>query len=196
MIERIFIHTSVSSKRQKPIFFGSKKIRISGGSACLQEVTVLHVIPDILEELSTESGIDFAEHLGKEEWQNFNKNGIAKAKAAIQKRIRETSRRVTQEIPYCPLTEDKIIIKVGNPVRQIVQTAEEGDFDLVLMGTHGHGKIEEAFTGSVARGVIRQCSRPVMVVRLSESRKDVDSLKPTHADASKDAEKSAIRIIS
>jgi len=126
----------------------------------------------------------------------INKNGIEKAKAAIQKRIRETSRRVTQEIPCCPLTEDKIIIKVGNPVRQIVQIAEEGDFDLVLMGTHGHGQIEEAFTGSVARGVIRQYSKPVMVVRLPEARKNVGSLKPTHADASKDAEKPAIRIIS
>ena len=156
---------------------------------------MLHVIPDVLEELSTESGIDFAEHLGRGEWQNFNQNGIAKAKAAIQQRIRETSRRVTQEIPACPLTEDKIIIKVGNPVQQIVKTAEEGEFDLVVMGTHGHGKIEAAITGSIARGVIRQCSKPVMVVRLPED-KEVGKVKHTHANLKKDDDRQALRKLS
>jgi nucleotide-binding universal stress UspA family protein len=33
------------------------------------------------------------------------------------------------------------MVKVGSPVRQIVETAKEGQFDLIIMGTHGHGKM-------------------------------------------------------
>ena len=69
-------------------------------------------------------------------------------------------------MPTCPLTDDKVIVKVGNPAQQILATAEEGDFDLIIMGTHGHRKFEEKMVGSTTRDVIRQSPRPVMVVRL------------------------------
>lgn len=132
------------------------------------EVTVLHVIPDILEELSSGAGIDLSEHMGKREWDLLNKNGIEKARAAIRQRIRETSRRVAREIPRCPILEEGAMVEVGNPVKKIVSAAETGKYDLVVMGTHGHGKFEKAIVGSVAREVIRQCPVPVMVVRLPE----------------------------
>ena len=135
-------------------------------------VTVLHVIPDVLEELSLGAGINLREHMGPKQWASFNTNGIEKAKAAIHQRIRETSRQVTREIPHCPLTEENIIVQVGNPVRQILAATVEGGYDLVVMGTHGHGKIEKTITGSVASEVIRNCTRPVMVVRLPEDKKN------------------------
>lgn len=141
------------------------------------EVTVLNVIPDILDELSTEAGIDFAEHMGKEEWKDFNRKGIDAAKQAIHRRIRETSNRVTREIPHCPLNEEKVMVAVGNPVKQIVSVAQKGDYDLVIMGTHGHGKLEKAIVGSVAIEVIRTCSKPVMVVRLPEDQKLINETR-------------------
>lgn len=130
------------------------------------QVTVLHVIPDIVERLSAEVGVNMADHMGRKEWESFHSKGIERAKAAIRQRIRETSRDVAREMPQCPLTDGEVMVTVGNPVEQIVSAATDGGFDLVVMGTHGHGKIGESITGSVATDVIRRCSQPVMVVRL------------------------------
>lgn len=129
-------------------------------------VTVLHVIPDVLDVLSLEAGVDLADHMDKKVWKEFHTTGIQKAKEAIHRRIRETSRSVIKEIPHCPLNESNVLVKVGNPVRQIVSTAQEGHFDLIVMGTHGHGKMEERIIGSTASDVIRTSRVPVMVVRL------------------------------
>ncbi len=127
---------------------------------------MLHVVPDVLEEFSVGAGIDLVEHLGQKEWDRFNKQGVEKTRAAIHQRIQETSRQVTREIPQCPVTQDNVMVKVGNPVKQIVATAHEGNFDLIVMGTHGHGKLEDSIIGNIAGDVIRQSDIPVMVVRL------------------------------
>jgi nucleotide-binding universal stress UspA family protein len=133
-------------------------------------VTVIHVIPDVLEDLSRGAGINLAEHMGSGEWQNFNQKGLEKARLAIEGRIRETSRRVAQQIPRCPIDAANAVVKVGHPVKQILKTAVEGGYDLVVMGTHGHAKLEQTIIGSVAREVIRSCPVPVLVVRLPEDR--------------------------
>ena len=148
-------------------------------------VTVLHVIPDVLDALSREAGIDLADHMDKKAWQDFHTNGIENAKKAVYQRIRETSRNLAKELPHCPLHEGNVLVKVGNPVRQIVSTAQEGNFDLIVMGTHGHGKMEERIIGSTASDVIRMSSVPVMVVRLPVAVSGKGSSeKPGHQDRS------------
>jgi len=129
-------------------------------------VTLLHVIPDMVQTLSAEAGIDLADHMAPKEWETFHKSGVAKARAAIHQRIRETSRRVKDEMPECPLTDENVVVRIGNPVEEILAAAAEGDFDLIIMGTHGHGKIEEKVIGSTASDVIRQSRCPVLVVQL------------------------------
>jgi ACR3 family arsenite efflux pump ArsB/nucleotide-binding universal stress UspA family protein len=136
------------------------------GSCYGAGVTLLHVILDMLEEFSTQAGIDLAETMGKKDWEDFHRKGIEKARQSIHQRIRETSRQVRQEIPQCPVTEESVTVKIGNPSAQIVSTAAEGGFDLIIMGTHGHGKLEEKIVGSIASEVIRKSDIPVLVVRL------------------------------
>jgi len=133
------------------------------------EVTVLHVIPDLVDELSKGAGINLAEHMDRRTWESFNKSGMLIAREAITRRIRETSIKVKQEIPECPVNGKNILVKIGNPVKQIVATAEEGAYDLVIMGTHGHGKFGEAIIGSVASEVIRTSVVPVLVIRLPKN---------------------------
>jgi nucleotide-binding universal stress UspA family protein len=151
------------------------------------EVTLLHVIPDVVQTLSAEAGINLADHMGQDAWKRFHSDSLAQARSAIHQRISETSRQVRRDMPTCPLTDDKVIVKVGHPAQQILATAEEGDFDLIIMGTHGHGKFEEKMVGSTTRDVIRQSPRPVMVVRLpgeapiSAAREKGASLRPHSA---------------
>jgi nucleotide-binding universal stress UspA family protein len=52
----------------------------------------------------------------------------------------------------------------GQPVETIVETARAGDYDLVVVGTHGRGRIGAALLGSVSSAVAAHAGRPVMFV--------------------------------
>ncbi|MFH2130481.1 MAG: universal stress protein, partial [bacterium] len=131
-------------------------------------VTVLHVLPDVLEQLGAEAGVDFADKVSSEGAASYNATQIEAARLTIQKRIVETSRLIMKEIPNCPLSESEIIVKVGSPADNIIETAQTGGYDMVVMGTHGHGPLEESLIGSVANEVIQRSSKPVLVVRLPQ----------------------------
>lgn len=53
----------------------------------------------------------------------------------------------------------------GDPVRTIVETASDGGYDLIVIGTHGRVGRLHALLGSVAEGVVRNAPCPVLTVR-------------------------------
>ncbi|MEA2425401.1 MAG: hypothetical protein QOH13_1811 [Thermoleophilaceae bacterium] len=57
------------------------------------------------------------------------------------------------------------ILARGKPSREIADRLADGDFDLVVMGTHGRGRVGEAMLGSVSREVIHRAHTPVLLVR-------------------------------
>ena len=52
----------------------------------------------------------------------------------------------------------------GEPQKAIVETASQGGYDLVVMGTHGRTGRDRALIGSVAENVVRMSRVPVLVV--------------------------------
>ncbi len=55
--------------------------------------------------------------------------------------------------------------KVGHAGEQIAKFAEAGKFDLLVMGSHGHGALANLVMGSVATNVLAHCEVPVLMVR-------------------------------
>ena len=55
-------------------------------------------------------------------------------------------------------------VLIGTPAETTVKRAAEGEFDLVVIGTHGREGISRMLLGSVAESVIRACQVPVMTV--------------------------------
>ena len=55
--------------------------------------------------------------------------------------------------------------KVGHAGEAIASVADKGRFDLVMMGSHGHGSLTNLVLGSVATKVLAQCGVPVLLVR-------------------------------
>ena len=53
----------------------------------------------------------------------------------------------------------------GNPAQEICTYAQAGGFDLIVMGSHGHGALGNLVIGSVATQVLARCSIPVLLVR-------------------------------
>ena len=59
----------------------------------------------------------------------------------------------------------KGIWKTGNAGELIAKMADEGKFDLVVMGSHGNGALLNLVVGSVATKVLANCKVPVLIVR-------------------------------
>jgi len=53
----------------------------------------------------------------------------------------------------------------GRPAGAVVEYAKEGDFDHVVVGSHGRDGISRVLLGSVAETVVRRSPVPVTVVR-------------------------------
>lgn len=59
----------------------------------------------------------------------------------------------------------EFISKVGPAADVIGAAANKGKFDLLLMGSHGHGTLGNLVLGSVATKVMSQTDVPVLLVR-------------------------------
>jgi len=64
-----------------------------------------------------------------------------------------------QSLPY----EHRYVI--GDPVQEIVDLAEETQAAVIVIGTHGRRGLTRLLVGSVAEGVVRRASRPVLTVK-------------------------------
>jgi nucleotide-binding universal stress UspA family protein len=56
-------------------------------------------------------------------------------------------------------------VKSGHAAEIIVSAAEKGEFDLIVMGSHGHGTLGNLVMGSVATKVLAQSKVPLLLVR-------------------------------
>lgn len=52
----------------------------------------------------------------------------------------------------------------GDPASTLLQTIQEGDYDLVVMGTHGRTGLSRVLLGSVAEKLVRMSRVPVLTV--------------------------------
>ncbi|MEI6734197.1 MAG: universal stress protein [Comamonadaceae bacterium] len=55
--------------------------------------------------------------------------------------------------------------KTGPTGETISKLADSGQFDLLVMGSHGHGTLVNLVMGSVATKVLASCKVPVLLVR-------------------------------
>ena len=55
--------------------------------------------------------------------------------------------------------------KVGHAPELIAKTGVGGKYDLLVMGSHGHGTLGNLVMGSVATKVLSACKTPVLLIR-------------------------------
>jgi nucleotide-binding universal stress UspA family protein len=53
----------------------------------------------------------------------------------------------------------------GTPARALIQRAESGDYDLIVMGSHGHGRLHASLLGCVSQKVLHASPIPVLLAR-------------------------------
>ncbi|MCY7316039.1 MAG: universal stress protein [Rubrivivax sp.] len=57
------------------------------------------------------------------------------------------------------------LVQAGPAGETIAAAAEKGRFDLVMLGSHGHGSLTNLVMGSVATKVLAACSTPALLIR-------------------------------
>jgi len=77
----------------------------------------------------------------------------------------ELQRSAQESVPGdIPVTA---ILRHGNPAHCIVEAAV--DHDLIVMGSHGRGRIGEALAGSVSRAVVHSLRGAVLITRAPQA---------------------------
>jgi nucleotide-binding universal stress UspA family protein len=61
--------------------------------------------------------------------------------------------------------EAEFEFKVGHPGDVIAHRGTDGNFDLLMLGSHGHGALGKLIMGSVATKVLSMCQVPVLILR-------------------------------
>ena len=96
-----------------------------------------------------------------------------RARAAVGKEIVDSYYADESEKVIAPVTkfllrhgiDAKSEWKVGNTGQTIAKVADAGKFDMLIMGSHGHGALMNLVMGSVATQVLANCSVPILLVR-------------------------------
>lgn len=117
-------------------------------AALRSELALIHVV-DPAVGLVTEAGISAGE-------------GVAMAEQNAHALLASLTRTTGKAHGWQPVRE---FVEVGAAATQILNAAKEWSADLIVMGSHGHGRIRAALLGSVADSVLREAPCPVLVVR-------------------------------
>jgi universal stress protein A len=84
----------------------------------------------------------------------------------VQDRQMELETLVRQEVrKQVPITT---LVKVGEPLREIIKVAAAGFIDLLLISTHARAGLPDFCLGSAAEQIVRYAPCPVLVVREQE----------------------------
>ena len=62
----------------------------------------------------------------------------------------------------------EIVIRLGAPANEIIETARTLESDLIVLSTHGRTGLKHLLLGSVAEHVVRRAPCPVLIVRERE----------------------------
>jgi nucleotide-binding universal stress UspA family protein len=168
-IKRILYATDLSENALHAFAYAVSLANFYGAS-----ISMLHVLTEDSEFV--DRGV--VGYISAERWEEIKRRQVEEAKETLtgKKRelvpIREALGQFCEDVQSSHADQDfvadEILVKRGDPVDEILAQAEDRNCDLIVMGTHGHGILEEAIIGSTARRVVRRSKKPVLVVRLPE----------------------------
>ncbi len=160
-IKKILYATDLSEHARHALSYAASIANRFGAS-----LVIVHVLEDV-SEYQDSLVINI---LGPEKWKQLRAENEKKVIAMITDKVKNFCEGVSNEMPSCPFIIDDVLVKIGNPVDEILKTADRIGADLVVLGARGHGLIADALMGSVSRRVVRRCKRPVLVVKHPDKR--------------------------
>lgn len=88
------------------------------------------------------------------------------ARTEVKKELEEFLSKVTSPNKSSDSLEGKL--EFGSVVPTIIDYARNGQYDLIIIGTHGRTGLSRFILGSIAENVVRRSEVPVLTVRAPE----------------------------
>lgn len=150
MLDKVLLPTDGSETADKAIAFAS---RLLGGTSCA--VTLLSVVEEPVYSAFWSDGLVAPEVLmpPPEELREELDSRAATVLEESGAPLREAGLEVQTKVRF------------GHSAGEILQELEEGEYDMVVMGSHGHGVLGGFLLGSVSDRVAHHAKCPVLIVR-------------------------------
>jgi nucleotide-binding universal stress UspA family protein len=90
-------------------------------------------------------------------------SGAAPPHSEVIRHYAEALRQATDSLPD-DISVTTLLVE-ASPARALIQRAESGDFDLIVMGSHGHGRLHSSLLGCISQKVLAASPIPVLLAR-------------------------------
>lgn len=127
------------------------------------EIIILHVF----EELSSANRAFLDLYLDEKQRKKIFKERKASTLKRIRKRLRVFCEKELKNDPEQMKRISAIEACEGFPADEILRRAEDLKCDVIVLGTHSKGFIENTFLGNTAKRVLRRTKIPVYIIPLS-----------------------------
>ena len=144
--KRILFCTDFSESARHALTYGMSFAREYGA-----ELVLLHVV----ENITVGYASDLFPVPMAEVFQEIS--GYAKAELG----------KLAQEARQRELVVTELVVQ-GKPSAEIIRYAAENAIDMIVLGTHGKGMLDQALFGSTTERVVRRAPCPVLTVRMAE----------------------------
>ena len=145
-LKKVLVPTDFSESARHALTYG-----ISFAREYEAELTLLHVV----ENLTVGYASDLFPVPMAEVFQEIS--GYARAELA----------KLGTEARAKNVTVEEVVVQ-GKPSAEIMRFAQETEVDMIVLGTHGKGMLDQALFGSTTERVVRRAPCPVLTVRLAE----------------------------
>ena len=145
-LKKVLVPTDFSDSARQALRYGMSFAKEYGA-----ELTVLHVV----ENLTVGYASDLFPVPMAEVFQEIS--GYAKTELA----------KLAEEARGRGIAVQEQVVQ-GKPSAEIVRFAAANEVDMIVLGTHGKGMLDQALFGSTTERVVRRAPCPVLTVRLPE----------------------------
>jgi nucleotide-binding universal stress UspA family protein len=129
------------------------------------KIVILHTVEPLPPMLISFG--DFSHQVAKDRWDETVKK--------FKERIQDISVKVDTRMGISSVDlVSKILVRLGNPVEEILKAVDEEGCDVIVLGTHSKGFLQQTLVGSVCSSVLHRTRKPVLVVPLPSEEIDFD----------------------
>ncbi|MHC5113214.1 MAG: universal stress protein [Planctomycetota bacterium] len=143
MIKRILVPVDFS-----PVTDAVTKVAMEIAAKCDATVVLLHVAPAFVADVKT---VEVPQH----------------ERDFLAGKLREEHRdlqALAEELASGGTDVEPLMVECHGTVEKIVEEADRLDADLIVAGSHGHGRIYDLLVGSICEGILRTAKVPVLIV--------------------------------
>lgn len=129
-------------------------------------IHILHVLPP-----TGQAVVNYvATVMGEERLADLEMEHEDEVVRSILERLDEFTRAELPDHPEDRQRVQSIEVTHGEPAERILEAADRLEADLIVVGSHGKGRLRHVLLGSVAEKVLHRSTRPVLASRLFERR--------------------------